>query len=91
MKREKKKQKELTREEVFHFIIGNADYPGSEKEYKDASKIFNCCVNSKGNEHCYQCSKFPCGKYNDLKKSMDKNGYKLIKYQKSLKKSNKSK
>lgn len=81
-----KKKKSLSREETFQFIIGDGDYPGSEKEYKEASKIYKCCVISKGNEHCYQCSKFPCGKYDDLKKSMDKKGYKLVKYQKGLKK-----
>jgi len=84
--KDKKKKINLSKEETFLFIIGDPDYPGSEKEYKEASKIYKCCVVSKGNNHCYQCSKFPCSKYDDLKKSMKENGYKLIKYQKSLKK-----
>lgn len=91
MKKGNKKGKELSREDLFEFFIGDSRYPGTDKEYIDASKIHNCCVIKKGHLHCYECSKFPCGKYSDIKESMKDNGYKLIKYQKSLKKTKKDK
>jgi len=86
VKKDKKKQKEPSKEEAFQFLIGDAAYPGNETDYKNALKIYKCCVLKKEQEHCYECSKFPCGKYDDIKESMKENGYKLIKYQKSLKK-----
>ncbi len=89
MKKDKKKQKELSKEEVFEFLIGDSAYPEGEADYKNALKIYKCCVLKKGQEHCYECSKFPCGKYNDIKESMKEKGYKLIKYQRSLKKGKK--
>jgi len=86
VKKDKKKQKELSKEEVFQFLIGDSAYPGNKEDYKDALKIYKCCVFKKGQEHCFECPKFPCGKYDNIKESMKENGYKLIKYQKSLKK-----
>lgn len=89
MKKDKKKHQELSKEELFQFLIGDSTYPGNEEDYKKSLKIYKCCVIKKEQSHCYECPKFPCGKYDDIKESMSNHGYKLVKYQKSLKKSDK--
>lgn len=89
MKKDKKKHQELSKEELFQFLIGDATYPSNEEDYKKGLKIYKCCVIKKGQNHCYQCPKFPCGKYDDIKESMSHHGYKLVKYQKSLEKAGK--
>jgi hypothetical protein len=82
----KEKNKDLSPGFIFDFLIGDKKYDGSKSEYKDALKIYSCCTIKKKHNHCIECSKFHCSKYDNIKKSMKENGYNLIKYQKSLKK-----
>lgn len=85
VKKDKKKHQELSKEELFQFLIDDSAYTGSKDEHKNALKIYKCCVMKKDQNHCCECSKFPCGKYDEIKESMSEKGYKLIEYQKSLK------
>ena len=85
MVKKNKKHQELSKEEVFQFLIGDPNYSGSEDDYKHALKIYKCCVVKKDQSYCYECSKFPCSKYDKIKDSMSEKGFKLIKYQKSQK------
>jgi hypothetical protein len=91
VKKDKKKHQELSKEELFQFLIGDPAYPGGDVDYKNGLKIYKCSVIKKGQVPCYECAKFPCGKYDDIKESISNQGYKLIKYQKSLKKAGKEK
>lgn len=89
MKKGKKKHQELSKDELFQFLIGDPAYPGNDKDYKNGLKIYRCSIIKKGQNYCSECSKFPCGKYEDIKESMKRHGYQLIKYQKNLGKAGK--
>jgi len=58
---------------------------GAELQCRKCKGIYECCIGKKHLNFCFECTSFPCYKFNQFSKRWEKYGQNLIENQRHIK------